>query len=81
MEEIEQEVLDLLQRKTDNTDELTVRFRNAVMLERVKKKLLGIPVARHDKEKRSAYLEYLDGKHAAGLKDFSFRHFSDEQHM
>ena len=41
MEEIEQEVLDLLQRKTDNTDELTVRFRNAVMLERVKKKLLG----------------------------------------
>lgn len=38
MEEIEQEVLDLLQRKTDNTDELTVRFRNAVMLERVKKK-------------------------------------------
>lgn len=44
MEEIEQEVLDLLQRKTDNTDELTVRFRNAVMLERVKKKLLGIPV-------------------------------------
>lgn len=37
MEEIEQEVLDLLQRKTDNTDELTVRFRNAVMLERVKK--------------------------------------------
>ena len=39
MEEIEQEVLDLLQRKTDNTDELTVRFRNAVMLERVKKKM------------------------------------------
>ena len=58
MEEIEQEVLDLLQRKTDNTDELTVRFRNAVMLERVKKKLLGIPVARYDKEKRRAYLEY-----------------------
>ena len=57
MEEIEQEVLDLLQRKTDNTDELTVRFRNAVMLERVKKKLLGIPVARYDKEKRRAYLE------------------------
>ena len=55
MEEIEQEVLDLLQRKTDNTDELTVRFRNAVMLERVKKKLLGIPVARYDKEKRRAY--------------------------
>lgn len=51
MEEIEQEVLDLLQRKTDNTDELTVRFRNAVMLERVKKKLLGIPVARYDKRK------------------------------
>ena len=61
MEEIEQEVLDLLQRKTDNTDELTVRFRNAVMLERVKKKLLGIPVARYDKEKRRAYLEYPDG--------------------
>ena len=60
MEEIEQEVLDLLQRKTDNTDELTVRFRNAVMLERVKKKLLGIPVARYDKEKRRAYLEYPD---------------------
>ena len=62
MEEIEQEVLDLLQRKTDNTDELTVRFRNAVMLERVKKKLLGIPVARYDKEKRRAYLEYPDGR-------------------
>ena len=59
MEEIEQEVLDLLQRKTDNTDELTVRFRNAVMLERVKKKLLGI---RYDKEKRRAYLEYPDGR-------------------
>lgn len=64
MEEIEQEVLDLLQRKTDNTDELTVRFRNAVMLERVKKKLLGIPVARYDKEKRRAYLEYPDGRKA-----------------
>jgi hypothetical protein len=62
MEEIEQEVLDLLQRKTDNTDELTVRFRNAVMLERVKKKLLGIPVARYDKEQRRAYLEYPDGR-------------------
>lgn len=62
MEEMEQEVLDLLQRKTDNTDELTVRFRNAVMLERVKKKLLGIPVARYDKEKRRAYLEYPDGR-------------------
>ena len=62
MEEIEQEVLDLLQRKTDNTDELTVRFRNAVMLERVKKKLLGIPVARYDKEKCRAYLEYPDGR-------------------
>ena len=62
MEEIEQEVLDLLQRKTDNTDELTVRFRNAVMLERVKKKLLGIPVARYDKENRRAYLEYPDGR-------------------
>ena len=62
MEEIEQEVLDLLQRKTDNTDELTVRFRNAVMLERVKKKLLGIPVARYDKEIRRAYLEYPDGR-------------------
>ena len=62
MEEIEQEVLDLLQRKTDNTDELTVRFRNAVMLERVKKKLLGIPVARYDKEKRRAYLEYPSGQ-------------------
>lgn len=62
MEEIEQEVLDLLQRKTDNTDELTVRFRNAVMLERVKKKLLGIPVARYDKEKSRAYLEYPDGR-------------------
>ena len=62
MEEIEQEVLDLLQRKTDNTDELTVRFRNAVMLERVKKKLLGIPVARYDKEKRRAYLEYPAGR-------------------
>ena len=62
MEEIEQEVLDLLQRKTDNTDELTVRFRNAVMLERVKKKLLGIPVARYDKEKRREYLEYPDGR-------------------
>lgn len=62
MEEIEQEVLDLLQRKTDNTDELTVRFRNAVMLERVKKKLLGIPVARYDKEKRRVYLEYPDGR-------------------
>lgn len=62
MEEIEQEVLDLLQRKTDNTDELTVRFRNAVMLERVKKKLLGIPVARYDKEKLRAYLEYPDGR-------------------
>ena len=62
MEEIEQEVLDLLQRKTDNTDELTVRFRNAVMLERVKKKLLGIPVARYDKEKRRAYLEYPGGR-------------------
>ena len=48
MEEIEQEVLDLLQRKTDNTDELTVRFRNAV--------------ARYDKEKRRAYLEYPDGR-------------------
>ncbi len=62
MNEIEQEVLDLLQRKTDNTDELTVRFRNAVMLERVKKKLLGIPVARYDKETRRAYLEYPDGR-------------------
>ena len=33
-----------------------------VELERVKKKLLGIPVARYDKEKRRAYLEYPDGR-------------------
>ena len=41
MEEIEQEVLDLLQRKTDNTDELTVRFRNAVCLSVLRKNCLA----------------------------------------
>lgn len=43
-------------------DELTARFIEAVRIENDIKKIKGVPIAGYDDEKKSAYLEYPDGR-------------------
>ena len=49
-------------------EELTKRFIEAVRLSEEEKRIMGTPVARYDKEKKKAYIEYPDGRreYAAG---------------
>ncbi|MCI9595847.1 MAG: hypothetical protein HFE75_00840 [Firmicutes bacterium] len=43
-------------------EELTNRFHEAVRIDNEIKKIKGVPIAKFDKEKRKAYLEYPDGR-------------------
>lgn len=62
MKRFEDELTKEYLRECSDTDELTAAFRSAVMLENFKKKILGVPVARYDTERRQVYLEYPDGR-------------------
>lgn len=62
MKRFEDELTREYLRECEATDELTAAFRSAVMLENFKKKVLGVPVARYDIERRQVYLEYPDGR-------------------
>ena len=43
-------------------EELTKRFKESIRIDDEIRKIKGLPVARHDKEKKKAYLEYPDGR-------------------
>ncbi|MBP3459306.1 MAG: hypothetical protein J6K58_08860 [Lachnospiraceae bacterium] len=43
-------------------NELTERFKEAIRIDNEIKKIKGVPIAGYDEEKRTAYLEYPDGR-------------------
>jgi hypothetical protein len=43
-------------------DELTERFKEAIRIDNEIKKIKGVPIAGYDTEKKTAYLEYPDGR-------------------
>ena len=43
-------------------DELTERFKEAIRIDNEIKKIKGVPIAKFDKERGKAYLEYPDGR-------------------
>ena len=43
-------------------DELTERFKEAIRIDNEIKKIKGVPIAGYDVEKKTAFLEYPDGK-------------------
>lgn len=43
-------------------EELTKRFHEAVRIDNEIKKIKGVPIAKFDREKKKAYLEYPDGR-------------------
>jgi len=43
-------------------NELTERFKEAIRIDNEIKKIKGVPIAEYDEEKRTAYLEYPDGR-------------------
>ena len=49
-------------------EELTLRFKEAVRIENEIKKIKGIPIAGYDEEKRTAHLEYPDGRRKYAAK-------------
>ncbi len=49
-------------------EELTLRFKEAVRIENEIKKIKGVPIAGYDEEKRTAYLEYPDGRRKYAAK-------------
>lgn len=49
-------------------EELTLRFKEAVRIENEIKKIKGVPIAGYDEEKRTAYLEYPDGRRKYAVK-------------
>ncbi|RGX94536.1 hypothetical protein DWZ31_04840 [Roseburia intestinalis] len=43
-------------------DELTERFKEAIRIDNEIKKIKGVPIAGYDVEKKTAFLEYPDGR-------------------
>lgn len=43
-------------------DELTRRFEEAVRIDNEIKKIKGVPIAGYDSKKKSAFIEYSDGR-------------------
>lgn len=43
-------------------DEITERFKKAVLLANEKKRFMGIPIPKYDPESGVAYIEYPDGR-------------------
>lgn len=43
-------------------DELTERFKEAIRIDNEIKRIKGTPIAKYDREKKCAYLEYPDGR-------------------
>lgn len=43
-------------------EELTLRFKESIRIDNEIRKVKGLPVAKYDKEKQKAYLEYPDGR-------------------
>ena len=43
-------------------DELTERFKEAIPIDNEIKKIKGVPIAGYDVEKKTAFLEYPDGR-------------------
>ena len=43
-------------------DELTERFKEAIRIDNGIKKIKGVPIAGYDVEKKTAFLEYPDGR-------------------
>ena len=57
---LEMNELDSMCRISD--DELTERFKEAIRIDNEIKKIKGVPIAGYDVEKKTAFLEYPDGR-------------------
>ena len=60
MNNIETNELDRTCGLTD--EELTERFREAIRIDNEIKRVKGLPISRYDEERKTAYLEYPDGR-------------------
>lgn len=49
-------------------DELTERFKEAIRIDNEIKKIKGVPIAGYDEKKKTAYLEYPDGRRRYAAK-------------